>query len=191
MRRFSFNSNPTQETEGILLNFDQGQPYTNNNLIGLIQEQNPLRGNEIEYKMHPGDAKKAERSKEIDPLRVKEYNVIEYPAGMISPQPITVVLPEMHQGLPKPVKSQKTEFPDPQGRHKNLGVILSQIYYQNIQIMKVLHEAAKQQPEMLKQMKQVSLQSRLDEAETEKVVKTIDEVLGAVDRNTSSSSNNS
>jgi len=180
-----FNSTQN-DIEGFLLNFDQQEPYVDNSFIGLIEESKPLRGDHLEYRYYPGDAKDPERSQQLQMLKPKEYNVIEYPQGMISPQPVTIVLPDMQSQLPKPVKSGNYGGTDTESA--NLGVVLGRIHYQNQVVLKAVREVADRQPDMLDRMKQVAVTSRLDEAEQQEMIKTLDEVMGAVDRNRNSGS---
>lgn len=178
MRRFQSND----DVDGFLLNFAQTEPYVNNNFIGLIKDQNPLRGNQLEYQFYAGDAKTREQGQQVQVLKPKETNVVEFPPGMISPYSMTMVFPELPNQLPRAVQTAGTqEQPD-------LGVILNKVHYQNQALVEGLYTVAEQRPDVLDAIKEVTVNSRLDEQKTEQMVKTVDEVMGAVNRNRSNSS---
>jgi|GEM_PF-5616123 len=178
MRRFQSND----DVDGFLLNFAQTEPYVNNNFIGLIKDQNPLRGNQLEYQFYAGDAKKQEQAQQIQTLKPKETNVVEFPPGMISPYAVTMVFPDLPSQLPRAVQTAGTrEQPD-------LGVIFNKIHYQNQALVEGLYTVAEQRPDVLNAIKEVTVESRLDEEKTQQMVKTVDEVMGAVNRNSLTSS---
>ena len=61
-----FNSRPnSNEIKGFLLNFKQDELYNNNYFIGLLQDENPLRGDRIEYTWYPAEAKTKQESRQL------------------------------------------------------------------------------------------------------------------------------
>lgn len=183
-----FNSGPTAEdVKGFVLNFKQDELYNNNYFIGLLHDENPLRGDRIEYTWYPAGAKTKEESRQLQHTKPLENCVFDFSAGSIEKHhPVKLLMPDGLHDLPAAVRRSQAGGGS---ETISLGAVLKEIMYQHQATVDVLKAVAEEQPDQLEKMKELTTQSDLDEEKRKQFTTLLDDILAAVNRNSSNSSN--
>jgi mannitol/fructose-specific phosphotransferase system IIA component len=77
--------------------------------------------------------------------------------------------------------------PDADGQLPSLGAIFNAIIYQQQTTVDVLRAIAEDHPEQLEEMKELTMTSSVDEEKRKEFTALLDDVMAAVERNTSNS----
>ena len=179
-----FNSGPnSNEIKGFLLNFKQDELYNNNYFIGLLQDENPLRGDRIEYTWYPAGAQTKQESRQLQHTKPLEDCVFDFSAGSIEKHyPVKLLMSDRLADLPPTIRKMQAGQGTP-----SFGAILNEIMYQHQTTVDVLKAVAEEKPDQLEKMKELAMQSELDEEKRKQFTTLLDDILGAVNRNSSNS----
>lgn len=177
----------TNEDNPLVLNFAQKQEYSDEHLVGVLDPQethwNPGDDGEIRRIFHwyPRDHVQKGKGDEKQKNNIKKENFVTYPSGTISPREVNILLPDGLEDLPEGL--DHTSNPG----DVNMGAVLGKIFYTNQALIESLKSMAEQKPEILEEMKDLTMRSELDEANIEKVVDLINSLEKAQKGKNSSS----
>jgi hypothetical protein len=175
----------SEEIKGFVLNFKQDELYNQNYFIGLLHNETPLRGDRIQYDWYPAGAQTKAESRQIQHTKPLEDCVYDFSAGSIEKHyPVKMLMSDKLQDVPHAVRKLQ---PDADGQLPSLGAIFNAIIYQQQTTVDVLRAIAEDHPEQLEEMKELTMRSSVDEEKRKEFTALLDDVMAAVERNTSNS----